>query len=54
MKRALNEFYSAGLKPYPAPTNYLAQRNVEQPGPNIRPKQCTSNKLKFTGMKRSD
>ncbi|WP_194435873.1 envelope biogenesis factor ElyC [Vibrio fluminensis] len=30
MKRALNEFHSAGLKPYPAPTNYLAQMEVNQ------------------------
>ena len=30
MKRALNEFHSAGLKPYPAPTNYLAQDEVHQ------------------------
>ncbi|WP_367988612.1 envelope biogenesis factor ElyC [Vibrio sp. NTOU-M3] len=30
MNRALNEFHSAGLTPYPAPTNYLAQSNVYQ------------------------
>ncbi|EGA65630.1 envelope biogenesis factor ElyC [Vibrio brasiliensis] len=30
MKRALNEFHSAGLKPYAAPTNYLAHDNVTQ------------------------
>ncbi len=30
MQRALNEFHSAGLKPFPAPTNYLAHSNVEQ------------------------
>ncbi|WP_428775636.1 envelope biogenesis factor ElyC [Vibrio sp.] len=30
MYRALSEFHSAGLKPYPAPTNYLAQVNVDQ------------------------
>ncbi|RJX73754.1 envelope biogenesis factor ElyC [Vibrio sinensis] len=30
MQRALNEFHSAGIDPYPAPTNYLAQKNVDQ------------------------
>lgn len=30
MERALNEFHSAGLKPYPAPTNYLAQNEIDQ------------------------
>lgn len=30
MKRALTEFRSAGIEPLPAPTNFLAQRNVEQ------------------------
>ena len=30
MKRALNEFESAGLSPYPAPTNFLAQKEMEQ------------------------
>lgn len=30
MQRALNEFYSAGLAPIPAPTNYLAQNNIAQ------------------------
>ncbi len=30
MKRALNEFHSAGLDPYPAPTNYLAQDKINQ------------------------
>ncbi|UGA55989.1 envelope biogenesis factor ElyC [Vibrio sp. VB16] len=30
MKRALMEFNSAGLNPTPAPTNYLAQSNIEQ------------------------
>ncbi|NOH71108.1 envelope biogenesis factor ElyC [Vibrio pectenicida] len=38
MKRALNEFYSAGLKPYPAPTNYLAQLNVDQVWAKYSPK----------------
>ncbi|MGR5221969.1 envelope biogenesis factor ElyC [Vibrio parahaemolyticus] len=30
MKRAMNEFESAGLSPYPAPTNFLAQKEIEQ------------------------
>jgi uncharacterized SAM-binding protein YcdF (DUF218 family) len=30
MARAMSEFESAGLNPIPAPTNYLAQKNVEQ------------------------
>ncbi|SDH05311.1 Uncharacterized SAM-binding protein YcdF, DUF218 family [Vibrio xiamenensis] len=30
MDRALHEFHAAGLKPYPAPTNYLAQKNIKQ------------------------
>ncbi len=30
MDRALYEFHAAGLKPYPAPTNYLAQKNIKQ------------------------
>ncbi|MFW7523120.1 envelope biogenesis factor ElyC [Vibrio ostreicida] len=30
MRRALHEFHSAGLKPYPAPTNYLAHDKVTQ------------------------
>ncbi|WP_162046742.1 envelope biogenesis factor ElyC [Vibrio taketomensis] len=30
MQRALNEFHSAGLDPYPAPTNYLAQNEIHQ------------------------
>ena len=30
MQRALNEFHSAGLTPYPAPTNYLAQDEIHQ------------------------
>ena len=31
MGRALMEFHSAGLKPTPAPTNYLAQSEINQP-----------------------
>lgn len=31
MKRAMNEFESAGLNPIPAPTNYLASDNIQQP-----------------------
>lgn len=38
MKRALNEFHSAGLKPYPAPTNYLAQGNMTQAWEKYTPK----------------
>ena len=30
MTRAMNEFQSAGLNPIPAPTNYLAQTNINQ------------------------
>ncbi|MFB9133761.1 envelope biogenesis factor ElyC [Vibrio sp. AK197] len=30
MQRALNEFHAAGLEPYPAPTNYLAQKEISQ------------------------
>ncbi|CAM4029091.1 MULTISPECIES: envelope biogenesis factor ElyC [Vibrio] len=30
MERALREFHSAGLNPTPAPTNYLAQSNINQ------------------------
>jgi uncharacterized SAM-binding protein YcdF (DUF218 family) len=30
MKRALVEFHSAGLNPIPAPTNYLAQTEIQQ------------------------
>ncbi|MFA0356148.1 envelope biogenesis factor ElyC [Vibrio breoganii] len=30
MHRALGEFHSAGLEPLPAPTNYLAQSNINQ------------------------
>ncbi|GAK85011.1 membrane protein [Vibrio ponticus] len=36
MKRALNEFHSAGLDPYPAPTNFLAQNEIHQSGVNTR------------------
>ena len=38
MKRALHEFSSAGLKPYPAPTNYLAQKNIDTPWIKYTPK----------------
>ena len=38
MERALNEFYSAGLKPYPAPTNYLAHDKVTQTWAKYTPK----------------
>ena len=31
MKRALLEFEAAGLNPIPAPTNYLAHENINQP-----------------------
>ncbi|MDA0147190.1 envelope biogenesis factor ElyC [Vibrio sp. LaRot3] len=30
MQRALNEFHAAGMQPYPAPTNYLAQNEIHQ------------------------
>lgn len=30
MKRAMHEFEAAGLTPYPAPTNFLAQKEIEQ------------------------
>ena len=30
MERALNEFHAAGMQPYPAPTNYLAQNEIHQ------------------------
>ncbi len=30
MERALHEFHAAGLEPYPAPTNYLAQKEISQ------------------------
>ncbi|KII77088.1 envelope biogenesis factor ElyC [Vibrio renipiscarius] len=38
MQRALNEFHSAGLTPYPAPTNYLAQNEVHQAWNKYTPK----------------
>ncbi len=38
MKRALHEFQSAGLNPYPAPTNFLAHQNVTQPWVKYTPK----------------
>ncbi|MBF9000766.1 MULTISPECIES: envelope biogenesis factor ElyC [Vibrio] len=38
MKRALYEFHSAGLSPLPAPTNYLAQKNIAQPWEKYTPK----------------
>lgn len=38
MKRALNEFHSAGLKPYAAPTNYLAQENISEIWEKYTPK----------------
>lgn len=38
MKRALHEFHSVGLKPYPAPTNYLAQSNITQTWEKYTPK----------------
>lgn len=31
MSRALYEFHSAGIKPIPAPTNYLAHSNIKEP-----------------------
>ncbi|ATF10523.1 envelope biogenesis factor ElyC [Candidatus Enterovibrio altilux] len=31
MPRALYEFKNAGLNPIPAPTNYMAQKNIHQP-----------------------
>ncbi|MDA9555990.1 envelope biogenesis factor ElyC [Vibrio sp.] len=30
MERALNEFHSVGLKPIPAPTNFLAHKDIQQ------------------------
>ncbi|MCW8335060.1 envelope biogenesis factor ElyC [Vibrio sp. SCSIO 43135] len=38
MKRALNEFNSAGIKPLPAPTNYLAHSNITQPWEKYTPR----------------
>ncbi|MEZ8739260.1 envelope biogenesis factor ElyC [Photobacterium swingsii] len=37
MERALFEFNEAGLQPTPAPTNYLAHRNIEQPWAKYTP-----------------
>ncbi|MDB1123615.1 envelope biogenesis factor ElyC [Vibrio algarum] len=38
MQRALMEFQSAGLNPTPAPTNYLAQADIEQAWNKYTPK----------------
>lgn len=38
MQRALNEFHDAGMKPIPAPTNYLAQEGIEEPWNKYMPK----------------
>ncbi|WP_265675069.1 envelope biogenesis factor ElyC [Vibrio qingdaonensis] len=38
MQRAMYEFESAGLVPYPAPTNFLAQKNIEQAWQKYTPK----------------
>ena len=38
MTRALIEFHSAGLDPFPAPTNYLAHDNIAQPWAKYAPK----------------
>ncbi len=38
MTRALNEFHAAGLNPIPAPTNFLAQKNISQPWDKYTPK----------------
>ncbi len=38
MQRALNEFHSAGVKPYPAPTNFLAHANITQGWERFTPK----------------
>ncbi|WP_261858028.1 envelope biogenesis factor ElyC [Photobacterium sanguinicancri] len=37
MERALFEFNEAGLQPTPAPTNFLATRNIEQPWAKYTP-----------------
>lgn len=37
MERALFEFNEAGLQPIPAPTNFLANRNIEQPWAKYTP-----------------
>ncbi len=31
MERAVYEFQSAGLNPIPAPTNFMAQKEIKQP-----------------------
>lgn len=38
MPRALNQFKLQGLNPYPAPTNYLAQKEINQPWIKYAPK----------------
>ncbi|WP_105977435.1 envelope biogenesis factor ElyC [Vibrio sp. V01_P9A10T6] len=38
MERALKEFNSAGIDPIPAPTNFLAQTNIEQPWEKYAPR----------------
>lgn len=38
MTRALNEFHAAGMKPLPAPTNYLAQEGIVEPWNKYMPK----------------
>ncbi|WP_264876579.1 envelope biogenesis factor ElyC [Vibrio agarivorans] len=38
MKRAMQEFDTAGLSPMPAPTNYLAHDNINQPWDKYMPK----------------
>ncbi|MGB2079212.1 MAG: envelope biogenesis factor ElyC [Vibrio sp.] len=38
MQRALGEFKRNGLNPIPAPTNYLAQTNINQPWEKYTPK----------------
>ncbi|MDR9828985.1 envelope biogenesis factor ElyC [Vibrio sp. FNV 38] len=38
MRRAMEEFESAGLSPLPAPTNYLAHDNINQPWEKYTPK----------------
>ncbi|AUI85799.1 hypothetical protein BS333_05085 [Vibrio azureus] len=38
MKRALLEFNAAGIKPIPAPTNFLSVKDIEQPWQKYAPK----------------
>ncbi|HFQ5431371.1 envelope biogenesis factor ElyC [Vibrio vulnificus] len=38
MARAIKEFHDAGIKPLPAPTNYLAQKNISQAWDKYTPK----------------